>query len=320
MALFDFARAELETYQPTRDEQPDYDAFWAATLASVREHDLGATFTPYDAGLTEIETFDVSFAGWNGEPVKGWLLLPAHRAGTLGCVVQYHGYNGGRGLVHQYLMYAAAGYAHLLMDTRGQGGGDTGDAHADASGPHVAGYMTDGILDKDVYYYRRLMSDAVRAVETARAHPDVDPDRIVVAGGSQGGGLTLAAAGLVDGLAGSMPDVPFLCHYRRATEIVDTAPYSEIQAYCRTRPEDIERVFTTLSYFDGVNFAAHAGAPTLYSVGLMDMVCPPSTVYAAYNHHASTDKAIEVYPYNGHEGGAARHEVAKLAFVRRVLG
>ena len=77
----------------------------------------------------------------------------------------------------------------------------------------------DGILDPSTHYYRRLMSDAARAVEAARALPDVDAERIVVAGGSQGGGLSLAAAGLSEGLAGSLPDVPFLCHYRRATEI-----------------------------------------------------------------------------------------------------
>jgi cephalosporin-C deacetylase len=34
----------------------------------------------------------------------------------------------------------------------------------------------------------------------------------------------------------------------------------------------------------------------------MDEVCPPSTVFAAFNHYAGP-KEIEVYPFNGHENG-----------------
>ena len=44
----------------------------------------------------------------------------------------------------------------------------------------------------------------------------------------------------------------------------------------------------TLSYFDGVNMAERATAPALFSVALLDQVCPPSTVYAARNHYGSS--------------------------------
>ena len=114
-----------------------------------------------------------------------------------------------------------------------------------------------------------------------------------------------------------MPDVPFLCHYRRATEIVDTYPYKEIAEYCHTHRDKVDTVFNTLSYFDGVNFSAKAKAKTLFSVGLMDQVCPPSTVYAAYNHWAG-EKDIKVYPYNGHEGGQSYQTVEKLKFLKSI--
>ncbi|GAA3434774.1 hypothetical protein GCM10018954_043780 [Kutzneria kofuensis] len=39
----------------------------------------------------------------------------------------------------------------------------------------------------------------------------------------------------------------------------------------------------TLRYVDCALLARRITATTLFSVGLMDMVCPPSTVYAAYN-------------------------------------
>lgn len=53
----------------------------------------------------------------------------------------------------------------------------------------------------------------------------------------------------------------------------------------------------------------------------MDEICPPSTVFAAYNHlPASPDHAIEVYRWNGHEGGQELHDLRKMAFVRQAWG
>ena len=70
--------------------------------------------------MTTVETFDVTYSGFDGQPIKGWLLLPAQRAEPLPCVVQYIGYGGGHGFASDWLL-AHAGYASLVMDTRGQG-------------------------------------------------------------------------------------------------------------------------------------------------------------------------------------------------------
>jgi cephalosporin-C deacetylase len=140
-----------------------------------------------------------------------------------------------------------------------------------------------------------------------------------VAGGSQGGGIALAVAGLTGGLAGVLADVPFLCHFRRATEITDQTPYAELVSYCKTHRDQVEQVFATLRYFDGVNFAVRATAPALFSVALMDAVCPPSTVFAAYNHYAA-EKDITVWPYNGHEGGAAFNAATQTRHLAKLLG
>ena len=73
-------------------------------------------------------------------------------------------------------------------------------------------------------------------------------------------------------------------------------------------------VFRTLSYFDGLNFAARAKAPALFAVGLMDDICPPSTVYAAYNHYAG-EKDIRVWRYNEHDGGGTFQVVDEIKFL-----
>jgi len=85
--------------------------------------------------------------------------------------------------------------------------------------------------------------------------------------------------------------------------------------FCKTHRDKNEAVFNTLDYFDGVNFAVRARQPTLFSVGLMDDVCPPSTVFAAYNHWAG-DKDMRVYPFNKHEGGGNVQDVEKIKFLR----
>lgn len=317
--LFDLPLEQLKKYQPARNEPADFDAFWKRTLEEARSHPLSARFTPVDTGLKLVECHDVVFSGFGGQQIKGWFVLPAQRKGKLPCVVEYIGYGGGRSLPHQWLLWANAGYAHFVMDTRGQGSvwstGDTPDPEQEGGNPQIPGFMTRGVLNPDTYYYRRVFTDAVRAVEAARAHPEVDGGRVAVSGGSQGGGITLAVSGLVPDVALSLPDVPFLCDFKRAVNLIDNDPYNEIARFCRRHRNHIETVFKTLSYFDGVNFAVRAKAEALFSVGLMDTICPPSTVFAAYNHYSGASKDIRIWEYNNHEGGEAFQAAEKLRFV-----
>lgn len=74
------------------------------------------------------------------------------------------------------------------------------------------------------YYYRRLYTDAVMAIDTVRAHELVDPARVIVARGSQGGGLATAAAALEPSVWAALVDIPFLRHFRRAVEVAPPAP------------------------------------------------------------------------------------------------
>ncbi|MUK01685.1 prolyl oligopeptidase family serine peptidase [Vibrio cholerae] len=326
MPHFDLPLAELRGYLPDRDEPADYDAFWQRTLTEQRVHARTPSFEEVDAGYTELVTEDATFSGYDGQPIRAWLLTPRHLTGPLPTVVTYIGYGGGRGLLGEWTGLPSAGFAHFVMDLRGQGSGhrsgDTGDGSL--GGPHLGGFMTLGISDPDSYYYRRLFVDAVHAVEAAQAHPKVDSSRVIVSGGSQGGGITLAAAALTQLVndtppIGAIVDVPFLAHMRHATEITGTAPYSEITTYLGTRRHEVDAAFRTLSYFDGVNFASRSTMPAMFSVGLLDDVCPPSCVFAAHNHYAGP-KRMKVYPYNGHEQGGAFQDVEHLRFIRELVG
>ncbi|WP_326751294.1 acetylxylan esterase [Streptomyces hirsutus] len=322
MPLFDLPLDELREYRSASTAPGDFDAFWSGTLAEAREHDLDARFEPVDTGLSTVRVLDVTFAGFGGHPVKGWLTLPAGAGAPLPLVVQFIGYGGGRGLPHEHLLWASTGRAHFVMDTRGQGsawggGGDTADPVG--STPAYPGFMTRGIDAPENYYYRRVFTDAVRAVEAARSHTLTDAARTAVLGSSQGGGIALAVGGLVPDLAAVAPDVPFLCDFPRAATLTDRHPYREIGLHLRTHRGRTGDALRTLSYFDGVHFAARGSAPALFSTGLEDQTCPPSTVFAAFNAWTHDDKAIEVYDFNDHEGGGPFQEATQLRWMRSYI-
>lgn len=322
MPLFDLPADELTHYKPLVSEPSDFDVFWKGSIAEARQFPSETQLNLIDFGIETLQVYDVTFNGYGGQPIRGWLLRPSN-AKLRPVVVEYLGYGGGRGNPWDWLFTASMGYNHLIMDTRGQAGqarrGDTPDSDVEGSNPHVPGFVTRGILSRDTYYFRRVIIDAVRAVDATREIEGVDQDNVFVTGRSQGGGVALAVAGLLSNLRGAAIDVPFLCHFERATRIVDTDPYQEIVRFCKSNRDKVDRVFETLSYYDGVNFAKRASASTLFSAALMDQTCPPSTVYAAFNHYRPADKDIAVYPFNGHEAGGSDHEQKKVAFFNRKI-
>lgn len=320
MPHFDLPLDELTRYRSSVIAPDDLDAFWRRTLAEARTLREPTIATAVSTALTELDVHDVRFSGFGGHRIAGWLVTPRHRTAPLPTVVSYLGYGGGRGLPESWTQVAAAGMAQFVVDSRGQGSGyRTGDTpDPGVSGPHGGGVMTLGIDDPHDYYYRRLFTDAVLALDAIDELPGLDPTRVLVQGGSQGGAIALAVAGLSDRPIAASIDVPFLSDIPRAIRLVDTAPYSELASYLRAHRGAVERVERTLSYFDGVVFAERARATALFSVGLMDQICPPSTVYAAYNAYAG-EKSIEVYPFNGHENGEEFQARKTLEFAARHL-
>ena len=329
MPAFDLPPAELERHRPDIEEPADFDAFWERTLKEASaQGDPLVSVRPVANGLRLTESWDVTFRGFAGDPVRAWFSRPAGMTGPLPAVVEFAGYGRGRGLPHERLTWVNAGYAHLLMDNRGQGdqygcGGDTPDPHPPA--PGGPGPAVRGLLDPRDYHYRRLIADAVRAVAAVRALPGVDAPRVAAVGNSQGGGLALAVAGLVPDLAALLVTAPLLCGIRRALDLTDVPPYGEISAYLSVHRGAEQAAYRTLAYVEGVSFARRAHAPAHFGVGLRDTVCPPSGAYAAFNRYAERAggdpaKVLHAYPFNGHEGGDAVHVRRQLDWLAALSG
>jgi len=312
----------IDAYESAVTVPADFSDFWGKTIAEARAAGGDVSIVPADTTLKLVEAFDVTFPGVGGQPVKGWLVLPKERTEKLPLVVQFIGYGGGRGFPHETLHWAASGFAYFRMDTRGQGSSGHMGATSDPQGttPSVPGMMTKGILDKNDYYYRRLFTDGVRAIDMLLGQDFVDAERIAVCGVSQGGGIALAVAGIDNRVKAVMPDVPYLCDFPRAVRVAGRDPYLEIVRFLAVHRDKKDQVFDTLRYFDGVNFARHSKAATLFSVALMDDICPPSTVYGAYKAFAGTDKTIVEYEFNNHEGGAAFQDREQMKWLTRQFG
>jgi cephalosporin-C deacetylase len=319
LPLYDLPLGELRAYRSAVTAPDDLDGFWASALEAARSAATEPTLAPHEPDTyRDLEVFDVTFSGADGDPVRAWYLRPRGTDSALPCRVVFVGYGGGRDLPASHALYPACGFAAFVMDTRAQGGtwsaGHTPDPGGGRSGAEHPGVMTRGLLDPETYYYRRLYVDAVRAVETAAALPGVDADRIAAAGRSQGGALALAASALAPGLVRLChADVPFLCDIPRGMDVALQPPYTELVEYLAVHPTLEADARRTLAYVDNAVLAPRVTARTLVSVGLRDPITPPSTIFAAYNA-LTAPKEIVVLPYSGHDPPTSQIEYQLAQF------
>jgi cephalosporin-C deacetylase len=328
MPWYDLPVEQLREYRTSTREPDGLDEWWAGRAEAARALARPPVLTPHQPGLYDpVEVHDVEFSGGGGDRIRAWYLRPRDTP-RAPMVVKFIGYGGGRGTPTEHVLLPALGYALLVMDSRGQGGrwatGATPDGAA-GTGPENSLVMTRGITSPENYYYTRMFTDAVRAVDTAlelaggpSAGNAGGAPGIAVTGGSQGGALALAAAALrPDAVRVCHADVPFLCDIQRAVTLAPHAPYTEIPEFLAKNVQLIEPTLNTLRYIDCALLARRITATTLMSVGLMDDICPPSTVFAAYNE-ITAEKEIAVFPYSGHDWPAA-HTERQLAHLRQHL-
>ena len=299
MPSIDMPLEQLRQYRPSLYREADFEEFWDATVAEAAKQPLNAELIPYRLPSAGLEFYAVRFDGFGGGRLAGWYARPK-AAGKFPGVCVYHGYSGRGTRPVDLLWLASQGACVLSMDCRGQNG-QSDDALAATEG-HAPGWMTKGIRDPRSYYYRFVYADALRALDLLAEREEVDEDRLGVTGLSQGGGLTLAVAALSKRkVALAMPDIPFLCDYRRAIQIAQGGPYPEIPLMLKGFPHLYEQALRTLSYFDCLNLAPWVRCRTLVSNCLWDDVCPPSTIFGVFHHIASTQKRMEIYPFHRHE-------------------
>lgn len=268
-------------------------------------------------GMPHIDAWKITYRGFDDTPLHGWFLLPPNREDKPApCLVLYHGYHGSKGDPEEYAAWLLMGFAVFAVDVRGQGG-ETGNQLASTHGM-ISGWITQNVLNKETSYYLATAVDSVRALDWAAAQPEVDPSRVAVVGASQGGGLALLVSALSPRPAVCVAQVPNMCHMDYGI-LHSTGSLTELARFCNLNPDRLPDVMRTLSYFDILSHAERIHIPVLVSVGLKDTVCLPETVFGAFNHLASADKRIDVYPFSGHDVNRHAKQAARVFLYERLL-
>lgn len=312
-------KRDLEQYAPASTMDPaQLDLYWETVLRQDSERPLEVKREKQDSPFPTIAVDKLTYKGYDHTPLHGWFMVPRQQpegSAKPPCIVLFQGYTGDRGLPERYAAWLLLGYAVLALDARGQGG-ETGNEMKELYGSSK-GWVSMGVLDKEHSYYQALALDAVRGVNAAAQQPEIDPARVAVVGGSQGGGLSLLAAALNPRVAAVVADIPNMCHMDYGL-MHSTGSLTEIAQYLKRHPQQLERVLDTLAHFDMLNLAPRITAPLLMSVGWKDTVCIPETIYAVYNK-LQCSKQILDYPFNGHETGE-EHGRKVMEFLQRTLG
>ncbi|MGD6817432.1 acetylxylan esterase [Metabacillus sp. 113a] len=296
MELYKQKLNEWNTYFPPLTKQDDFEFFWQEALEESKKIPLMAEDGKINYPIRQANVYKVIYRGMDGTPIHSYLLLP-DTPKPHPCIIRFHGYGGSKGSPAQYMHWLIQGYAVLAVDCRGHG--ETGDSASYSRG-HAGSWATMGLGNKREYYYFRVYTDAIRAVDFIMNHPAIDPNRVAVMGASFGGGISLAIAALDERPCLFIADVPNMCHIELALEQKLEGSLTYIESYLNKYPDRTDKVLTALSYFDHLNFADRIKRHIRISVSLKDVICPPLSVMAVYNRIQS-QKSLLVYPYSGHD-------------------
>ena len=304
---FDFPYEKLVTYQGTNPRPADHDAYWDSALAEMRGLDPQVELTPAAFQAPFAECFHMYFTGVGGARVHAKLLRPKDAPAPHPAVVMFHGYSGHSGDWVDKLSYVGRGCTVAALDCRGQGGlsEDAGGVSGNTHRGHIIRGMNDALDGHpEKLLFRQIFLDTAQLARIVMAMPDVDPDRVGATGGSQGGALTVACVALEPRVKRAAPVFPFLSDYQRVWSMDQAKDaYQELKDYFRLfdpRHEREEEIFTNLGYVDIQHLAPRIKAETLWAMGLMDTICPPSSQFAAYNK-ITAPKSLALYPDFGHE-------------------
>ncbi len=302
---------ELYEYLPPLTKEPDFDAFWEATLKQTKSEPLNAKVTEKEYPSPFIKVYDVTFDGFGSHPIKGIYMLPAFVENKeLPCFVNYHGFGDFRGTPVDFMPWLMMGMAVFSMDCREQSG-DTGNAASNHG--MVGNLVTKGLLDKNEYYFRAVYMDCIKALDFVCQREEIDKKKIVIHGISQGGALCMATAALDDRPYLAIADIPSNCNFEERVKEYQGS-FSAVTDYLRLYPERTDIALSTLSYFDNMNLADRITCKLFAQVGLRDEICPAKCYFAAYNR-VKSEKSIRINPFGVHE--VLRHQTeAKMQFIK----
>ena len=268
------------------DTIDDFELFWKDTYAELAGVPIEAEMTPVPAWSNDLRTcYEVRYKSFGGATAGGIISIP-NAPGKYPAQVQYMGYGAEP---FYFDPSSAPERIDFLVSVRDQGIFKAGQDR----------WIDRGLSSKETFYYRGAFCDAKRALDFLFSLEQVDPERVVAMGESQGGALTTVAAAWDDRLQAISIAVPFLGDYPDYARIVEW-PVHEVWAAADAEGLDRSRLMEMLRYFDMKNFAPHVKCPVIMAFGLQDPTCPPHTNFSIYNNLGTDEKRYLCIPTCGH--------------------
>lgn len=265
---------------PSLEAPADFDAFWHEQKRQLSEIPFNVHVTPVKSPVNGVECFDLQADGFGG-PLSAYLARPAgahHR--SLPAIVLTHGAGVASSRLSVAAKWASDGLLAVDFNAHGLPNDKPKDFYADLYRGPLKDYFWKGRDSREDTFFRTLYLRLQRAIDIAAAQPEWNGKELVVCGRSQGGGQALVAGGLDSRVSFVSAEIPAFCDH---TGIVK----GRINGWPRLIPNDADQPSTqavsAVRYYDACHFAARMKATAFVTVGYIDVVCPPTGVYAAYN-------------------------------------
>ena len=263
----------------------DINAFWQKTRERLALEPMEAKVEDLKEPLP-FKKYKIILRGLDGIRFVSLLSLPIQGEGPSEpwpVIVSTPGYGGTQQGV--MLSECQRGYAVLQVFPRGQG--DSEELWK------VDSDKLTGHLDSpENNYYRGAYADVIRAIDFVMSQKELDHGRIALVGTSQGGGISLAVAGIDSRVKAVVAHVPFLCNFRLAAHIDNSRIKNQLDRAARND----DAALRTLDYFDPFKLTQQLRIPVLMSAGGKDEVCPLQTIESVYKQLPAREKTLKLYP------------------------
>ena len=299
MKYIEKIEAELRGKVIEQTKKSDFESFWRGEVEKLRAVPLKISRTRLDLPYRAFDAYEIEYSTHDETKVCAYFYVPRYMGDKkLPCVSVFHG-GGGHGPFTSIVTdIVSTGVCVFCIDVRSQGGKTYDRAEYEILDDYRGALMTHGVLDKENFYMRNIYLDAVRAIDVIASLPEVDGDKIVSYGASQGGALSIVAGALSGKVKKVYAAVPsYGCLVQRVE--AGSGVFGATKSFLTLYPEHTDRVMDTLSYFDVNNMASLLGVPSFFQIGLSDPTCLPSFVYSVYTH-AAGPKELLISPFTPH--------------------
>lgn len=275
------AAFQPEKIIPTIKYPDDFLTFWKTVTEEARRIPLDEHFVLIEEKSSETyNVYEVSYLNYEYKNRSYGILTVPVKEGEYPAIIRFpgagvHPYGGNLAIadkniitldlyIHPFPMQWERKFYDSLKDS-----------------PYID-YKFWGSGNRDTYYYKRVITGCLKAVDLVYSLQKFDGENLAVWGSSQGGALSIITASLDNRIKKLVALCPAMCDhtgylYGRAGGWPHFFGAENIGKYNKTE------VLNTLPYYDVVNFARNITVPGFYSWGFNDETTPPTSFYSAYN-------------------------------------